>query len=82
MGGCRSADAVELAAGRQNKGGGAEGSGTGVGCSAPVALGRPERNNVVFCLFKNFSNRFELIRSKDGLLVLKKFQIKYGFVGN
>jgi hypothetical protein len=45
-------------------------------------MGQPEGNSARSQLFKNFSNRFELIRSKDGLLVLKKFQIKYGFAGN
>jgi hypothetical protein len=45
-------------------------------------MGRPEGNRAKSQLFKNFSNGFKLIRSKDGLPMLKKFQIKYVFVEN
>jgi hypothetical protein len=43
------------------------------GCFEPA-----RSNSGVFHLFKNFLNDFELIRFKDGLPVLKIFQIKYG----
>jgi hypothetical protein len=39
-------------------------------------------HNVGFELIKCFSNRFEWIRSKEGLLLLEKFKIEYGIVGN
>jgi hypothetical protein len=45
-------------------------------------MGQPEGNSARSQLFKNFSNKFKLIQSKDGLLVLGKFQIKYVFVDN
>jgi hypothetical protein len=40
-------------------------------------FGPDQKNSICFDLFKNFSTDFELIRSKDGLLLLKKFQMKY-----
>jgi hypothetical protein len=45
-------------------------------------LGPVRRNNILFDLFKNFSNRIESIQSKNSLPLHKKFKIKYGFEGN
>jgi hypothetical protein len=47
-------------------------------------LGRKKRtgakkNNEFFDLFKIISNKSDLIELKDGLPVIQKFQIKYGF---
>jgi hypothetical protein len=58
--------------GREGRGGGGRG---------PVAFGPAQRNSILVDLFKNFSNGIKSIRSKNGLPLLKKFQIKYGFEG-
>jgi hypothetical protein len=47
----------------------------------PVAFGPAQRNSIHVDLFKNFSNRIKSIRSKNGLPLLKKFQIKHGLEG-
>jgi hypothetical protein len=53
-----------------------EGSGM-VGWLLGHYFGPDQKNSIYFDLFKNFSTDFELIRSKDGLLLLKKIQMKY-----
>jgi hypothetical protein len=42
-----------------------------------VAARLARRNSNLFDLFKLISNGIDLIRSKDGLLELKSFEIKY-----
>jgi hypothetical protein len=44
-------------------------------------MAQPKRKRCNFFLFENISNGFELIRLNDGLPLLEKFQIKYGFEG-
>jgi hypothetical protein len=58
------------------------GGGYGVGYSGDWLLGRPEVNNILFDLFKTFSNKFELIGLKDDLSMFENFQIKYIFAVN
>jgi hypothetical protein len=47
-----------------------------------TAGGPAQSNSTLFELFKWFSNWFEGIRLKEGLTLLKNFQIKYGRVDN
>jgi hypothetical protein len=42
-------------------------------------MGPGQSNSSVFYLLKIFQTDFNLIQSKDGVLLLGKFQIKYGF---
>jgi hypothetical protein len=41
----------------------------------------PAREEIVsFAIYSKNSNEFELIQSKDGLPMIKQFEIKYGFL--
>jgi hypothetical protein len=48
----------------------------------PTKWAGPGTHSTLFYLFKCFQTHLNLNQSKDVLLLLKNFQLKYGIVGN
>jgi hypothetical protein len=54
---------------------------SGAGHCGPLMWATPKKNSNI-SIYSKYSNRFELIQSKDRVPMLENFQIKYGFAEN